>query len=63
MIRKAPKLHSIFVLGDQQIDEFKDKNIFRVDSINEIDNILKSLEKKNSFENEKLNKYGVPIIL
>ncbi|CAD8073606.1 unnamed protein product [Paramecium primaurelia] len=63
MIRKAPKLHSIFIIGDQQIDELKDKNIFRVDSINEIDNILKSLEKKNSFESEKFNKYGVPIIL
>ncbi|CAK82477.1 unnamed protein product (macronuclear) [Paramecium tetraurelia] len=63
MLRKAPKLHSIFVIGNEQIDEFKDKNIFRIESVKEIDNILKGLEKKNSFENERLNKYGVPIVI
>ncbi|CAD8077507.1 unnamed protein product [Paramecium sonneborni] len=63
IIRKAPKLHSIFILGDNQVDEYKEKNIFRIESLKEIGNILIGLEKKNSFLNEKLNKYGVPIIL
>ena len=50
MIIKAPKLHSIFIL-DNEINEFKERNIFRVGSVNEIDIMLNDLEKKNSFEN------------